>query len=827
IFAQSVGGGGGKSATGAESQFLTLNLGGQDGSAGAGGEITVNLIATDLSTEGDLAAGVVAQSLGGGGGYAGTVQYRSTGSFGSSLDFGSGTSNSGSAADVSVRVANASRIQTSGDNAPGVFAQSAGGGGGVAGVRASGSSGALIGSAGGSGVAGTLSVDVAFGSSITTTGAQSHGIFAQSAGGRGSATSTVAKAFISVGGDVSATGAGSHGVYVQSSGNGRGDITVNIAGGTTVTGGGNSTVGAEAGSAIFIKDGRSNRIANNGTIRSSLGENGVAITATGLGTTQVFNVGTITGNIIGTTSTRVVNEEGASIKALDIEVGSLRNEGFLDLGPEGSIGDTLVVGNVIQTETGTIEVDVDPSLAASSAGTDVRVEDVLLVQGAADLDGFVKVDVLSSFQSTEGPQLVPVVIAEDGVLFAGEESAQGVGGLVDELQVVPSAVGQYELRLTAQDTVSLGYDFDFANQTVLKAGNDNQDNLATALEEIYRDGSLDEETALALIDLQTAEEVVAAYGTLLPEVAIDTQIASLNALRSFNRTVLSCANTDGPEAPYHFFDNGQCGYLEVSGSRFNRNETSDNTGFVASSVEVTMGGQLAPSDEVNIGAAFRYANVNIRADDAASTSDGDEFFFAVTGKRRFNAIEFSGSLGLGYGSYDLTRTPFNGGQATADQSIWSLSGQLRAAYLYQHENLFVMPRLGVGFDHFFSSSYKESGSATTPLSVDTDGQTYVSVQPTVKLGGEFLYKEETRLRPHLTLGITQYLGDATASATASFLSGGSPFSTSTEIDRTRYDIEAGLDVLTRVGATLRLAGGTSLSSNSQNYGGSLRLELPF
>jgi hypothetical protein len=77
------------------------------------------------------------------------------------------------------------------------------------------------------------------------------------------------------------------------------------------------------------------------------------------------------------------------------------------------------------------------------------------------------------------------------------------------------------------------------------------------------------------------------------------------------------------------------------------------------------------------------------------------------------------------------------------------------------------------------------------------------------------------------VGVTQYLGDPTTSAQASFLSGGPAFSNATEIDRTRYDIAAGLDVFTGSGATLRLEGAARLSQNSQDYSGGLSVEIPF
>ncbi len=825
LFAQSVGGGGGKAGTGAVASSTTVKLGGSGNSSGNGGDVSLSLIFTDISTSEAQSPGVVAQSVGGGGGYAGKVLFRSTGDFGSGLDLGSGSNTSGAGGDVLLELGGSnSRIATSGANAPGILAQSVAGGGGVAGQQ---SGGALIGSAGGSGSAGDVDLQIREFATVSTSGAQSHAIFAQSAGGSGSATTTTPKVLVQVNGSVQATGAGSHGVYAQSSGNGRGPVWVTVLG--EVVGGGNSKVGAEPGSAIFIKDGTSNRITNQGRIASSLGSDGVAITSTGSGTTQIFNIGTIEGDVITTSSTMLVNEAGAVLQGGELQVGTVENDGFLDIGPTDAIGSTILLGDLTQSSLGTIEIDLDPSLLN---GVD-QLDDQLLVEGDADLDGEVEVHLLSSYQSQPGRQVLPIIISEGELLFAGTPAApaSGLGGadpIISELEITQSAVAQYQLVQTSDSEVSLAFDIDFANEGILAAGNGNQGAIALSVQSLYRDRALDEEVALDLIGLEQAGSVIDAYNSLSAEVVVDTQIAALNSLRDFNRDLFSCANRGGAEESYRFFDTGQCGYLQVQGGRFNRDSTSDNLGFDASNVGITLGGQAVIDEVWNLGGAFRYGHSWLSADAASSSSTGNEFFFAATGKRRFDAIEISAAGGFGYGRYELERNPIGGGEASADQNLWSLSGQLRAAYLYQHENLFVKPMVGVGVDHFFSSSFEESGSSSFLLAVDADDETYFNIRPAVELGGEFALEEGTRLRPQLSLGITQYLGDPSASASAGFLAGGTtPFTTSTDIDRTRFDIAAGVDLFTTLGAVVRVEGATSLSANSQDYGGSLRIELPF
>jgi hypothetical protein len=167
VFAQSVGGGGG---AGAASGGL-VSLGGSGSGGGAGGAVTVENDG-QIETHGDLARGVFAQSVGGGGGAGGD-----SGGLASIGGSGSATSNGGD-----VTVTNNGTIKTEGDRSSGIQIQSIGGGGGDGGT----SGGVLLtigGSGGSGGDAGKVTVNDQ--GSINTAGNDSHGVFAQSVGGGG------------------------------------------------------------------------------------------------------------------------------------------------------------------------------------------------------------------------------------------------------------------------------------------------------------------------------------------------------------------------------------------------------------------------------------------------------------------------------------------------------------------------------------------------------------------------------------------------------------------------------------------------------------------
>ncbi|MGE0624304.1 MAG: hypothetical protein AB7I04_11155 [Pseudomonadales bacterium] len=342
IDAQSVGGGGGDggmvvngslSGAGRQTQ-LAVNVGGAGGTGGDGAGVTVGN-ERQVITRGSDAAGIQAQSLGGGGGNAGLVAVldisrpgaeSSSGTFGVNVGGEGGTGGDGGA--VSVSNAEGADIVTLGDKGYGVFAQSIGGGGGNGGsvVAASFSGGSAktvsgslnVGGVGGvGGIGGTTTVSNL--GLIDTSGEYAHGVFAQSIGGGGGngglvlASNAIMKhgqqgrsAAIAVGGFGGDGGDGGS-VVVDNSGrivtrgaNAHGILAQSIGGG-----GGNANVGYGRGNNREIT-----KIAN--TLSSQLGGSELAGGEGGSG-------GTVTVNHSGDIT--VMGEGSQAIKAESINGG--------------------------------------------------------------------------------------------------------------------------------------------------------------------------------------------------------------------------------------------------------------------------------------------------------------------------------------------------------------------------------------------------------------------------------------------------------------------------------------------------------------------------
>ena len=224
IVAQSIGGGGGS----AHGSGGLVSIGGQGGSGGAAGVVEVTndgWIETGAAdTKGS--DGILAQSIGGGGGAGG--------SSGGLVALG-GAGTAGGAANT-VTVNNNGYIATLGGMARGVHAQSIGGGGG-----SGGDSGGLV-SLGGTGSVGSEGklVTVLNAGAITTDGGMSSAIEAQSIGGGGGSGGTSGGALLTIGGNgdgggnagqvnltnagmLETLGADSHGILAQSIGGGGGN----------------------------------------------------------------------------------------------------------------------------------------------------------------------------------------------------------------------------------------------------------------------------------------------------------------------------------------------------------------------------------------------------------------------------------------------------------------------------------------------------------------------------------------------------------------------------------------------------------------------------
>ena len=221
VLAQSIGGGGGNGGFGlAMAGSVTLSgavaIGGKGSGGGSAQDVTVqvNGLNSDvIQTLGNQSGGIIAQSIGGGGGNGGWA-VAATGTV-AAFDVGGaiGVSLGGSAGKASTAghvqiTGNTESIITQGAQSTAILAQSIGGGGGnggtavaVAGTASLGAAGSIAVAVGGNGGGGGNGgqVDVTSSGALQTTGAQSSGLVAQSIGGGGGNGGTTVAASVALG----------------------------------------------------------------------------------------------------------------------------------------------------------------------------------------------------------------------------------------------------------------------------------------------------------------------------------------------------------------------------------------------------------------------------------------------------------------------------------------------------------------------------------------------------------------------------------------------------------------------------------------------------
>jgi hypothetical protein len=727
------------------------------------------------------------------------------------------------------------RIITHGDNAAGIFAQSVGGGGGILGELGNDLPvlsllSWQIGSAGDAGNAGLVDVNVT--GDIITAGNNATGIFAQSAGGTGTAgnvnvtlNSSILTGEVLEAGD-EARGLGSIGILAHSAAvdNGNnGDITIAINDTDGIVRGGRSQVidadHEYIGVGIWVMDGNNNTITNSGLVTTLGGVfDGYAILATGSddthagGNETVANFGTVTGSVaLGAGANTFNNNLGALFNTggvVSLGAGNaLNNHGTVSPGAEEITLTTDLDGDIVQTASGTYAVDLDlmPELT-----------DRITATGSADLAGLARINPVNAGYAKPGN-------AQHTIL-------SGAGGVTDSglaLDTLPSAVIEYELLYPNATDVVLDTDIDFAPDGL----NRNQTAIGEHVNDIQLAGSSEsfEPVAEALFFRPDLKSLATAYDQLSPEAYLDTAIAALFSNLQLNDDMLSCRERMGN---YRFVREGECRWMRLSTRRLDRDRTSENSDFDEWAVNLSGGMQTAIGGRWHAGFALSYERSSLDNDNGA-VSDGDKIQAGAIIKGRDGATTYSAAVSGGYGWYETQRnidflpTP---DRADGDQEIGFASVHARLAHVLEKGNWYMRPQIDAGITYVELNDFRERGAGGANLDVKGHDETYVSVQPAVEIGQEIKRRDGTLVRPYAKLGITHFISGTTPEISAVFQgapAGVAPFTVKGDIDETFADVSLGLDILKEDGINLRLSYMGQFSEDMKHHGLGLKVTIPF
>ena len=888
VLAQSVGAGGGVGGNGAIGEEGTLSIGGGGGASGNGGDVLVD-INGDIETYGLASHAIFAQSIGGGGGVAGDLDYGiidakednvlNTGLSTPNFNIGQGIAyqrGGGGAGDGGiVTVDSIGTISTFGHAAYGIFAQSVGGGGGLAGdigfgilndvtnvatciVECNG----LTGSAGGDGAGGDI--NITHEGDIFTTGDVSHGIFAQSAGGladglfstKGTPSLDGDGNFvlvsndvlddegnviregrdieivfeivqfsglvdlggdinISVDGNVAVQGAEAHGIFAQSvGGDGNGDISISLLGDYIVQGGSGEGVG------VRFKGGSANSLNNEGTITSVDGVFGEAIFA-GDGDETIDNFGTIIGAVnLGNGINRFNNHADATFNAGSnvvlggaTNVGMITNEGTLSPGGRGQAMTTVVTGDLTQTATGRYVAELDVSNYTA---------DLLDIGGTGTFGGTVEFGLIGAGQIQTGTNSILIATAADIV-------NSGV-----TLEFAPSAVNDYQLVVDemTNEEISIVITSNFLPDEGTSTLSDNQKSLSqyvAATQSAGGSAALDPVMSF-LISQPDQASLANAYEKLSPGSLLSTSSVNVNSSLRFNEAMLSCRQRD---EPHRYNREGNCNWSRVVARTFDRDATSTANGFSENAFEISGGSQRKINGEWFGGWGVSYESSELDLDGNLGSSSGTRLQAGGMFKRSMGDSILTTGLTAGYGSYDTKRNTglaAPNATATSDQNVGYLAVHARFAHVFDKGDWYIRPMIDGGLNYSSFTSFTEKGAGGANLIVDDHTETYSSVQPAIEFGSEIKWDGGILLRPYAKLGVTHFFSGDVPEISARFE--GAPqqvaaFTVEGETDKTFTDLTLGIDILRPNSSVLRFDYAGQFSGNVAGHAVSAKYSWAF
>ena len=819
IAAQSVGGGGGSggmAGTVSGSLFsASVGIGGNDGAQGHGGAVVVENDGR-ISTGGKHGIGILAQSIGGGGGLVRTMttdqtfdpddlisnpQGRVADIHGVSISVGGRENPAGDGGAVQVNVS--ARIDTEGRTAHAIVAQSIGGGGGAA------FGGQLVelasGATGGTGTGGTVGVQLTGGAVVSTIGEGSYAILAQSIGGGGG-----------IAGDLASVGDSAIGILngniVRGTGDG-GKVSIDVSGARIGTSGRFSpaifaqSIGG-GGGLLGLNDkllfgsaggdgasGESITVSLVDTIINATGARSPGIMTQNDGVLSGKSVITIDANSSvtgGLDDSDTAPTMTGAIHILGGRSNSITNAGRISgvAGAHEMIAIHVIGGETTTDNMGTIIGDIltengNHTLSNAQGGlVDARARVQLGADGKFLNAGTFEV---GGMQRTGSTVLTGDLVqaASGRLVFAVDFS----GGATDHLAVeghadISGAIVVHPSRasnrtitiLTATEGVELhavsspkATAFALYAFPVTVSGNNLQitplANFARSAQQLggnhqavagHLQGLFDSgASADAAFNRLSGVSDAAAYQSALDQISGK----GLGAFGSFrfnsSRTFADNLFGDCGEALMASKSADRCGWARVLVNSATQDSGSDTLGYKADAHAFQLGGQLPLSDAVALTGSLAYEGSKFRDGDARITGDamvGGLGLLYAPGR-----LELSAGIDLAYGWYKSRRSINIGGvseTASARPEQSQVGAHVRAAYaLLDGDDAFVRPFVEGHGIRVSNKAFTEAGASPFRLAVEAQSNTALIGVAGVEAGMLLPLSTRVTLRPFASAAI--------------------------------------------------------------------------
>jgi len=856
VVAQSIGGGGGMAGAGAGDSGLValdINVGGNGGSAGNGGHVVINQTGSIL-TQASNSFGILAQSIGGGGGVAGAADANYTGKI--SVGGNGGSAGNGAAVDVNA----SGTITTQAEGSFGIVAQSIGGGGGIAG-DAAGQAIVLLGhtvydkptvgllafggNAGGGGDGGVVTIIST--AVITTSGAGADGIETQSIGGGGGiGGGTDAAASSTKGSDgnvghgnavnvtqrasILATGLNADGIFAQSVGcevSATTDCKIppGIGGGLIVllptslgpdAGGGNIAIavsagtiegGTGSGAGIELNDGKNNTvtIASNATVTAV---SGLAIRGTSDDSSVTYvatNSGAVNGDVILTGGKSAVfnNLQDAAFRpnaTVDLggANGQLNNSGLLQPGGAGTGAVVALNGNLVENASATYDIDV---------GFGISVTDRIDASGNATVGGTIVPHFTALMNQNEN------IVTSVGTMTNANPTST-FNSVVLHFSL---AFGAHALTLTP-----------IANWAPLGMTN-NEESVGHYFQAIWDAGGA---VPLAgdmgiLAQISALPNYADALNHMTPAAYATAIAGEQSNAQDFADNMMSC---HGQSAERTAISEEDCSWVELSAGQRKQSATIAADPSSYHNTRFQFGRQQHLNQDWLIGGALGYDNWNGTTDSLGSTS-GQDFSAGLVAKYLDGDWVHAAALTVAFGNLAAQRlvtipvpTPVQGHTSTL---VAGLRG--RSTYLVDAGALYFKPYADLDLDYFHMSGFQETGGGALNLHVADVGKFAASLSPMLEAGTVFVLSDSSFVRPYLISGVTVSTGGI-GSVSAGFEGAPSSipdFTISEPSHSVMARVGGGLELLNSNSVVLKIQYDERLAGHYSSWNGLAKLGIEF
>ena len=854
VVLQSIGGGGGY-ASGSNSTTLGASLGAVGAAASQANSGAIALTNTaNLRTTGQQSIGVLVQSIAGGGGVAGSksgrIEYNRAGLTGES---------------GSIQINNRGSITTTGDRAHAVVAQTiAGGGGFVLGdLNASTSDTTVVNPRGRSGTItinndgliqtrGTESIAILAQSAIngavisqnTLSGPQRNTARFSTRIEPGSGTS-VGRVVIRNSGVVRSTGQGGIGITKSTNTNAE-DTNLRI-----INANGALIQGGPGGTAIQLPTPEQETILNNGFIIGGPRGQDLAIEGIG-GNDEIVNSGLVAGNIqISGTETTIINNPDSRIESDSISLG-LRSE-FINRGilsPNGShrLGSLDLTAKYLQSETAIYEFDLDLSQNET---------DQLIINNPSAIKGSMALNPMRTGLAKPG-QFVSSDFISAPRLREGELNFIATNTAIASYEMIPGS--------DPDNSLAVAYEIDYSPKG-LNPNNRNVGEAFNKIQLAGPSSAQQRLTAAYLYQIPNVHNLNKTYQQLSGEqlTAFPQSIVQFSsAQQQANQDALDALPT-GLEESCPKDESGATGkscqrwttWFQSDGFSMNAegSGSSDQSSWSSQAYDLSLGVSYALGDQTTAGIIAQQATIwtNTWGLDAQGTSElwnGSVFV-----KQRLSPKTLL-SLQMGTGKANsVIQREVNLPISTTEQSrpsgtTWQAGIQLsHDIELSKAKNALLTPKLSVGWINYYQPSFSETTKSFSSSWSRTFGRfdqdidpnpshslhiseattTSIPIKIQLDYGQDFVIGDTT-ITPQFSIGYTADVGDRSREQTATFSDEpNAPFHIKgSEAPQSWWDLNAAVNIeLSKTFSVfLNLEADIAPSlANTIRYGGGFRLRF--